>query len=47
MIEGSPEPPARLEVLETDPQHPLAAYAQACDAWRPNHQSTRYVNWWL
>jgi hypothetical protein len=32
IIEGSPEPPAWLEVLETDLQDPLTAYAQACDA---------------
>jgi hypothetical protein len=32
IIEGSPEPPARLEVLETDLQDPLTAYARACDA---------------
>jgi hypothetical protein len=31
--EGSPEPPAWLEVLEkTDLQHPLTAYAQSYDA---------------
>ncbi len=32
IIEGSPEPPAWLEVLETDLQDPLTAYARACDA---------------
>jgi len=32
IIEGSPEPPAWLEVFETDLQDPLTAYARACDA---------------
>jgi len=32
IIEGSPEPPAWLEVLETDLQDPLTAYARARDA---------------
>jgi hypothetical protein len=32
IIEGSPEPPAWLEVFETDVQDPLTAYARACDA---------------
>jgi hypothetical protein len=32
IIEGSPEPPAWLEVLETDLQDPLTAYARAWDA---------------
>jgi hypothetical protein len=32
VIEGSPEPPACLDVFETDLQDPLSAYARACDA---------------
>jgi hypothetical protein len=32
IIEGSPEPPARLEVFETDLQDPLTAYARASNA---------------
>jgi len=32
IIEGSPEPPAWLEVFETDLQDPLTAYTRACDA---------------
>jgi hypothetical protein len=32
IIEGSPEPPAWLEVFETDLQDPLTAYARARDA---------------
>ena len=32
IIEGNPEPPAWLEVFETDLQEPLTAYARACDA---------------
>src|SRR3954452_7740486 len=32
IIEGSPEPPAWLEVFETDQQDPLTAYARARDA---------------
>ena len=32
IIEGSPDPPAWLEVVETDLQDPLTAYARACDA---------------
>jgi hypothetical protein len=32
IIDGSPEPPAWLEVFETDLQDPLTAYARACDA---------------
>src|SRR4051794_23827130 len=32
IIEGSPEPPAWLEVFETDRQEPLTAYARARDA---------------
>jgi len=32
IIEGSPEPPAWLEVFETDLQEPLTAYSRACDA---------------
>jgi hypothetical protein len=32
VIEGSPEPPAWLEVFETDLQDPLTAYARALDA---------------
>jgi hypothetical protein len=32
IIEGSPEPPAWLEVFETDLRDPLTAYARACDA---------------
>jgi hypothetical protein len=35
IIEGSPEPPAWLEVFETDLQDPLTAYARACDALAP------------
>jgi hypothetical protein len=31
IIEGSPEPPAWLEVFETDLQDPVTAYARACD----------------
>jgi hypothetical protein len=32
IIEGSPGPPASLEVFETDLQYPLTAYARAWDA---------------
>ena len=32
IIEGSPDPPAWLEVFETDLHDPLTAYARACDA---------------
>jgi hypothetical protein len=32
IIEGSPEPPAWLEVFETDLQDPLTAYGRACHA---------------
>jgi hypothetical protein len=32
IIEGSPEPPACLEVFETDREDPLTAYARACAA---------------
>jgi hypothetical protein len=32
VIEGSPEPPAWLEVFETDLHDPLTAYARACEA---------------
>ena len=32
LIEGSPKPPGWLEVLETEDQDPLTAYARACDA---------------
>ena len=35
IIEGSPEPPAWLEIFETDLQDPLTAYAQACHAVEP------------
>jgi hypothetical protein len=35
IIEGSPEPPAWLEVLETGLQDPLSAYARARDAMPP------------
>jgi hypothetical protein len=35
IIEGSPEPPAWLEVLETDLQDPLSAYTRAYDALPP------------
>ena len=35
IIEGSPEPPAWLEVLETGLQDPLSAYARARDALPP------------
>jgi len=31
IIEGSPDPPAWLEVFETDLHDPLSAYARACD----------------
>ena len=32
IIDGSPRPPAWLEIFETDLQDPLTAYARACDA---------------
>ena len=32
IIEGSPAPPAWLEVFETDLEEPLTAYARACNA---------------
>jgi hypothetical protein len=35
MIEGSPEPPDRLEVFETDQQDPLTAYARSLEALAP------------
>lgn len=35
IIEGSPEPPAWLEVFETDLQDPLTAYARACHDLEP------------
>ena len=35
IIGGSPDPPAWLEVFETDGQDPLSAYARACDAVAP------------
>jgi hypothetical protein len=39
IIEGSPEPPACLEVFETDLQDPLTAYARASDALAPRPQA--------
>jgi hypothetical protein len=36
IIEGSPEPPASLEVFETDREDPLTAYARACAALAPD-----------
>jgi hypothetical protein len=43
IIEGSPEPPAWLEVFETGLRDPLSAYARACDglALRPRADSVR------
>jgi len=35
IVEGSPDPPAWLEVFETDLRDPLTAYARACDAPEP------------
>ena len=35
IIEGSPEPPAWLEVFETDLGDPLSAYEAACDVLEP------------
>lgn len=36
LIEGSPEPPAYLEIFETDLQDPLTAYTRACGALAAN-----------
>jgi hypothetical protein len=43
IIEGTPEPPAWLEVFETGLRDPLSAYARACDglALRPRADGVR------
>ena len=42
IIEGSPEPPAWLEVFETDLQDPLTAYTRTHDALKPQPPADRF-----